>query len=77
MYSANLELNLGKKSKEYIKILDKKISYKRSTVLISRKEDLILVKISAQDPVALVASLGSVLKQVKIIGNADSLFDEK
>ncbi|MDE1846285.1 MAG: hypothetical protein KGH53_03335 [Candidatus Micrarchaeota archaeon] len=77
MYSASLKLELDKKAEDYIKILDKKVSYKRSKVVAKRKGDMILVEITAEDPVALVASLGSFLKQVKIIGNAERLFDEK
>lgn len=75
MYSANLELNLGEKAKDYLKIMDKKISYKRSSVSVKRKGNLLFVKISADDPVALIASLNSVLKQVRIIGNAQRLLE--
>lgn len=77
MYRASLTLELDKKAEDYIKILDKQRSYKRSTVVAKRKGDTILVEIKAEDPVALIASLNSFIKQVRIIGNAERLFDEK
>lgn len=75
MYSAQMKLNLGLKAKDYVKLMDKKISYKRSSVRIKSTQNTVSVEVNAQDPVALVASLGSVLKQIRIIGNAESLFD--
>ncbi|MDE1855621.1 MAG: hypothetical protein KGH49_00040 [Candidatus Micrarchaeota archaeon] len=63
------------KAKDYVKLMDKKISYKRSSVRIKSTQNTVSVEVNAQDPVALVASLGSVLKQIRIIGNAESLFD--
>ena len=77
MYRATLTLELDKKAEDYIKILDKKRTYKRSSVVAKRKGDTILVEINAEDPIALIASLNSFLKQVRIIGNAERLFDEK
>ena len=75
MYSAQMKLNLGPKAKDYVKLMDKVIGYKRSTVKVKRIGNVVSVEVSAQDPVALVASLGSVLKQLRIIGSAESLFD--
>ncbi len=65
LYTAELRIGLGDEEK-YIRILDKNIKYKRGNVEI-KNLDGILVRIKAQDPTALVASLNSVIKQLRVI----------
>lgn len=76
IYRASLTLELDKRAEDYIKIIDKKRAYKRSSVIAKRKGNTIIVEIKADDPIALIASLNSFLKQVKIIGNAEKLFKD-
>ena len=76
MYSASIKLNLGKNAKEYFQLLDKRINYKRSRLKISSSGDTIHMEIQAQDPVALIASINSILKQFRIMGNAQKLFED-
>ena len=70
-----MKLDLGKKAKFYTELLDKKINYKRSRVSVKRASNILTVEVKADDPVALVASMNSVLKQIRIIGNAEKLFE--
>ncbi|MDE1850748.1 MAG: hypothetical protein KGH54_03070 [Candidatus Micrarchaeota archaeon] len=75
MYSASVKLELGKEAKEYFVLLDKKLNYKRSKVSVKLSKNTLIIQVRANDPVALVASINSVLKQIRIIGNAEKLFD--
>lgn len=77
MFSASVKLELGKEAKEYFALLDKKISYKRSKVSVKLSKNTLIIEVKADDPVALVASINSILKQIRIIGNAQKLFDEE
>ncbi|MDE1762158.1 MAG: hypothetical protein KGH59_03935 [Candidatus Micrarchaeota archaeon] len=69
-------MDLGERAKDYFAVMDKKLSYKRSSVAIKRRGQEIIVAIEAKDPIALVASLNSVIKQVRIIGNAEQLAEK-
>ncbi|MDE1825360.1 MAG: hypothetical protein KGH61_01790 [Candidatus Micrarchaeota archaeon] len=75
MYSASIRLSLGEKSSDYMSLLDKLAKHKRSSVLIKKSKDAILIDVKADDPIALIASINGVLKQIRIIGNADKLFE--
>ncbi|MDE1827619.1 MAG: hypothetical protein KGH65_00450 [Candidatus Micrarchaeota archaeon] len=75
MFSASVKLELGKEAKEYFALLDKKLNYKRSKVSVKLSKNTLLIEVKAEDPIALVASIGSILKQIRIIGNAEKLFD--
>ena len=76
MYNANVRLNLGKRAREYFKLLDKGIIYKRSRLKIRADPQTISIEIEAEDPIALIASLNSVLRQLRIIGNAERLLED-
>ena len=54
----------------------KDINYKRSSVKISGNKDSMEIAIKADDPRALLASANSVLKQLRIISEVDSLLDK-
>ena len=72
-YTASIVLDLGEKSEDYIKIMDKRIDFKRSKASVKRNGSKIAISVRAEDPVALVSSINSFLKQVRIIGNAEKL----
>ena len=76
MYTANIRLNLGKNTREYFKLLDKGINYKRSKLKVKASGQTIILDIEADDPVALIASVNSILRQLRIIGNAEKLFTD-
>ena len=76
MYTANIKLKLGKNTKDYFQILDKNITYKRSRLKIKATDEALNVDIEADDPVALIASTNSIIRQLRIIGNAENLFDD-
>lgn len=73
---ASMTIKLGKKAKEYICLTGKDINYKRSSVKISGHKDSMEIAIKADDPRALLASANSVLKQLRIISEVDSLLDK-
>ncbi|MGI0141191.1 MAG: KEOPS complex subunit Pcc1 [Candidatus Micrarchaeales archaeon] len=75
MYGATLKLNLGDKAKEYFGLLDKKVKFKRSTIHFKLGKGFILIEVKAADHTALIASTNSVLKQIRIIGNTETLFE--
>jgi len=52
--------------------MDKKADYKRSSVRYRIKGNAIEIEVEASDPVALVASLNSSIKQLRIISSVDS-----
>lgn len=74
MYKAVLHLELGKESKEYMKILDKKIKFKRSNVKIKNLGGSLSIEINSDDLVSLFATTNSILKQLRIISSVGKLF---
>ncbi len=76
-YRAKLLIRLGPLAKDYFSIMDKPKGYKRSEIKIGKGKDSISVEVSAQDATALIASLGSVIKQLNVIRSVDSLTENK
>ena len=76
MVRARMSMEIGDKALKYVDILDKRINYKRSKVNVSIDNDQIVVDIDAEDPAALVASMGSVLRQLGIISDVDWLVEK-
>lgn len=76
MFKATIRLELGDKSDDYIKVMDKSIEYKKSSVSARKDGSSVLITVEGEDQVALFASMNSVLKQLRIIGNADKKIDE-
>ncbi len=72
-YSAKLFIKLGPLAKDYFAILDKPKRYKRSEIKIGKSSNSISVEVNAEDATALIASLGSVIKQLNVIRSVDSL----
>ena len=75
MLSARLTINLGKKAKEYVKVVGKGGKYKRGSVSFSEKEGAIVIDVEADDAVALLSSINSAVKQLRIVGEVDSLIE--
>jgi tRNA threonylcarbamoyladenosine modification (KEOPS) complex Pcc1 subunit len=75
MYSALIRLNLGKDANDYIKIMDRKVRFKRSRMAIKKVRNDIVIKIDSDDRTALLASINSVLKQIRVISNVSKLFE--
>lgn len=75
MPTANITINIGKDPKDYIDVIGKSASYKRSKVKISQKGNQIMTVIEAQDSRALLASIGSVMKQLRIVNNIDNMLE--
>ena len=72
MPSANLRMDLGRKAKSYLRVLDKKAGYKRGSVEYKSGKGTLEIKVTAQDPVALVSALSGALKQLRIITSVDN-----
>lgn len=75
--SARIEISLGKDPKDHLDVIEKSMKYNRSTVKISRGRDSILVDVKADDSLALLASIGSVIKQMKIVDGIDEMLNEE
>ncbi|MGC8671476.1 MAG: KEOPS complex subunit Pcc1 [Candidatus Micrarchaeia archaeon] len=75
-YSARLFIKLGPLAKDYFAILDKPKRYKRSEIMIRKGSNSISIKVEAEDATALIASLGSIIKQLNIIRSVDSLVQD-
>ncbi len=75
MLSASLKIKLGPKSKEYVKIVGRGETYKRGSVSFKASKDEIKIDVKANDPVALLASVTSAVKQLRIISDVDSIID--
>ena len=73
MLSANLKLKLGPNAKEYVKIVGKGEKYKRGSIYFKSKKDTIEIRVEASDPVALLASVTSAIKQLRVVSGVDSL----
>lgn len=72
---ANITINVGKDPKDYIDIIGKSITYKRSNISLSQKGKEIKVVIEAKDSRALLASMQSLMKQFRIINNVDNMLE--
>jgi tRNA threonylcarbamoyladenosine modification (KEOPS) complex Pcc1 subunit len=70
---AKLDIDLGPKAKEYIKIIDIPKEYKRSKISIKEEKGKIRIRIEAKDAVALIATLSGVIKQLHIISSIDEM----
>ena len=64
---------MGEKARDYIKIMDIPKEYKRSKLKIEEKGGKIAVDIEANDPVALIASLSSMIKQMRVISSVNEI----
>lgn len=71
-----MTLKLGPKAKEYYKVIEKNRKYRRSTVNCTLNNGTIKIEVEASAPVALISSLNSVLKQLRVIGEVDSAVDQ-
>lgn len=61
---------LGNEGKSFVRVMDKDVAFKRSKVTATSKGDSIVIKIVADDTTALVASMSSMLKQIRVIHGA-------
>jgi tRNA threonylcarbamoyladenosine modification (KEOPS) complex Pcc1 subunit len=75
--SAKIEISLGKDPKDHLDVIEESMKYKRSTVKVSRGKGRILVDVQADDSLALLASIGSVIKQMKIVDGIDEMLNEE
>ncbi len=73
MPSAVVKIKLGPKAKRFVKIVGKGEKYKRGSISFKASGDSIEVRVEAKDPVALLASVSSAVKQLKVVGSVDSL----
>ncbi|MCL5239255.1 MAG: CTAG/PCC1 family protein [Candidatus Marsarchaeota archaeon] len=73
MPSATIKLALGPRSKDYVRIVGKGAKYKRGSLSFNASKDSIEIKVEASDPVALLASVSSAVKQLKVVTSVDSL----
>ncbi len=76
MPSSEIHIETGKDAKDYIDIIGKEIHYKRSYVSISGSGSDISIKVKAADLTALIASMGSVLRQLRIVEDAEEMISE-
>ncbi|MEM0147387.1 MAG: CTAG/PCC1 family protein [Candidatus Micrarchaeaceae archaeon] len=74
VYSARLEIIFGSGARQIFDIMEKPKKYKRSEIKVNRKANSIVVEVRASDATALVASLGSVIKQLSVISSVAKLF---
>lgn len=73
---AIIKIKLGKDPKDYIEIIGKSTTYKRSRIRMSRKGEEISALVEAKDSRALLASMQSLLKQLRVVAGVDSMLDE-
>ncbi|MGC8662675.1 MAG: KEOPS complex subunit Pcc1 [Candidatus Micrarchaeia archaeon] len=72
---ALLIIDVGKDAKNFIKIMDKSEEYKRSRTNINEKGGKISIEVESSDAVAMLASLNSVLKQLRVISGVANTID--
>ncbi|MGC9157224.1 MAG: KEOPS complex subunit Pcc1 [Candidatus Micrarchaeia archaeon] len=75
-YTAKLVISIGGLAKDYFSIMDKPKKYKRSRLKIRNGKGRIEVEIEANDATALIATLGSIVKQLSVIRKVDSLVEK-
>ncbi len=73
MPDAILKLKLGPRARDYVKIVGKGERYKRGSVSFKATNDSVEIRVEADDPVALLASVSSAVKQLKVVGDVGSL----
>lgn len=76
MYKASIKFELGEKAQDYFSIMDKKVNFKKSKAKVTRKGGSISIEVEAQSPVALVSTINSFMKQIRIIGGIEKLTEE-
>jgi tRNA threonylcarbamoyladenosine modification (KEOPS) complex Pcc1 subunit len=72
VHRATIRIELGKGARDYLGVIEKTLDYKRSSVKISEKKGVISIVVEANDAMALMSSLNSSLKQLRIVSGADS-----
>ncbi|MGC8629014.1 MAG: hypothetical protein ACP5T4_02275 [Candidatus Micrarchaeia archaeon] len=73
---AILEISLPNANR-YFKIMGNPERYKRSRIEISYRNGAIKASIYAKDPTALVASMGSLIKQISVINSVAKIAGNK
>lgn len=71
MPSARLSIKLGRGAKDYARITGPGAKYKRGSVTFRPKGESLEVAVTASDAVALLASLNSALKQLRVVAGVD------
>ena len=71
MPSARLRMKLGRGAKDYARIIGPGAKYKRGKVTFRSEGDSLEVAVTASDAVALLASLNSALKQLRVVAGVD------
>ncbi len=74
--SATVRIEIGKHARDYVKVMDKGIDYKRSKISVSADKNAILITVKAHDHVAMFATLNGALKQLRIISSVNKKLDE-
>jgi tRNA threonylcarbamoyladenosine modification (KEOPS) complex Pcc1 subunit len=77
LLNANLRIRIGKDAKEYVRIVGRGEKYKRGSISFSSKGKEIAVNVKANDAAALLASLNSALKQLRVVNDINSIFGSK
>jgi tRNA threonylcarbamoyladenosine modification (KEOPS) complex Pcc1 subunit len=77
LLNATLRIRIGKDAKEYVKIVGKGERYKRGSISFSSKGNEIAVNVKADDAAALLASLNSALKQLRVVNEINSIFGSR
>ncbi len=77
MPSASLSIKLEKPAKEYIKVLGAGAKYKRGSVSFKAHGGTLKISVEADDAVALLASLGSAIKNIGVVASVGSLLEGK
>jgi tRNA threonylcarbamoyladenosine modification (KEOPS) complex Pcc1 subunit len=77
LLNATLRIRIGKNAREYVKIVGRGEKYKRGSISFSSKGNEIAVDVKANDAAALLASLNSALKQLRVVNDVDSIFRSK
>jgi tRNA threonylcarbamoyladenosine modification (KEOPS) complex Pcc1 subunit len=75
--SASLMIKLDRPAKDYIKIVGKGEDYKRGSVSFKAHGKELEIEVSAKDAVAMLSSLSSALKRLKVVSSVDSLLSRK
>lgn len=73
MLEANLTLRLGPRAKDFVKIVGRGEKYKRGSISFKATKEAIEIRVEANDPVALLASVASAIKQLKVVSDVSSL----
>ncbi len=75
MYKASIRFELGNKAGDFFSVMDKKVDFKRSSAKLSKKGGNISIEIEADDPVALISTINSFMKQFRVISDVEKLTD--